>query len=94
MSLDSFVKKNSFQKISFEGIQNIGLAIECMAEAEQLFAHKNAVTLRLIKTNTMIEINKLVRKNILELVAYSSARDEFSGKEGIFWMLTKILLEI
>jgi histidinol dehydrogenase len=47
VSLDSFVKKITFQELSSEGIQNIGPAIELMAEAEQLFAHKNAVTLRL-----------------------------------------------
>ena len=47
VSLDSFVKKVTFQKISKQGIQNIGPAIEIMAEAEELFAHKNAVTLRL-----------------------------------------------
>jgi histidinol dehydrogenase len=37
----------TFQKISKKGIQNIGKAIEIMAEAEGLQAHKNAVTLRL-----------------------------------------------
>jgi histidinol dehydrogenase len=37
----------TFQKISEIGIQNIGKAIEIMAEAEGLQAHKNAVTLRL-----------------------------------------------
>lgn len=47
VSLDSFVKKITFQKLTEEGIQNIGPAIELMAEAEELFAHKNAVTLRL-----------------------------------------------
>jgi histidinol dehydrogenase len=47
VSLDSFVKKITFQKLEKEGIKNIGPAIEIMAEAEQLFAHKNAVTLRL-----------------------------------------------
>jgi histidinol dehydrogenase len=47
VSLDSFVKKITFQKLEKEGIKNIGPAIEVMAEAEQLFAHKNAVTLRL-----------------------------------------------
>ena len=47
VSLDSFVKKITFQKINEIGIQTIGPAIEIMAEAEQLFAHKNAVTLRL-----------------------------------------------
>jgi len=47
VSLDSFVTKITFQELSKEGIRNIGPAIELMAEAEQLFAHKNAVTLRL-----------------------------------------------
>ncbi len=47
VSLDSFVKKITFQKLSKEGIKNIGNAIELMAEAEGLQAHKNAVTLRL-----------------------------------------------
>jgi len=47
VSLDSFTKKITFQKLNAQGIQNIGPAIELMAVAEELFAHKNAVTLRL-----------------------------------------------
>ncbi|WP_150450930.1 histidinol dehydrogenase [Arenibacter lacus] len=47
VNLDSFMKAITFQKISEQGIQNIGNTIELMAEAEGLFAHKNAVTLRL-----------------------------------------------
>jgi histidinol dehydrogenase len=47
VNLDSFTKSMTFQKISEKGIQNIGKAIEVMAEAEGLQAHKNAVTLRL-----------------------------------------------
>lgn len=47
VSLDSFVKKITYQKLSKEGINNIGPAIELMAEAEGLQAHKNAVTVRL-----------------------------------------------
>ena len=47
VNLDSFTKAMTFQKISKKGIQNIGKAIEVMAEAEGLQAHKNAVTLRL-----------------------------------------------
>ncbi|WP_445716410.1 histidinol dehydrogenase [Flavobacterium sp.] len=47
VNLDSFLKAMTFQKISNEGIQNIGKAIEIMAEAEGLQAHKNAVSLRL-----------------------------------------------
>ncbi len=49
VSLDSFVKKITFQKISNKGINNIGRAIELMAEAEGLDAHKNAVSIRLKK---------------------------------------------
>jgi histidinol dehydrogenase len=37
----------TFQKITQKGIQNIGNAIELMAEAEGLIGHKNAVSLRL-----------------------------------------------
>jgi histidinol dehydrogenase len=47
VSLDSFVKKITFQQLSRKGICSIGPAIEQMAEAEGLYAHKNAVTLRL-----------------------------------------------
>ena len=47
VNLDSFQKSMTFQKLSKDGIRNIGNAIELMAEAEGLQAHKNAVTLRL-----------------------------------------------
>ena len=47
VSLDSFVKKITYQEINKQGIQNLGKTIEIMAEAEKLTAHKNAVTLRL-----------------------------------------------
>ncbi len=47
VNLDSFMKSMTFQKISETGIQEIGRAIELMAEAEGLQAHRNAVTLRL-----------------------------------------------
>lgn len=47
INLDSFIKKISFQRISKEGITNIGPAVETMAEAEGLQAHKNSVTIRL-----------------------------------------------
>ncbi|MEH6656486.1 histidinol dehydrogenase [Leeuwenhoekiella marinoflava] len=49
VNLDSFMKSMTFQELSQEGIKNIGNAIELMAEAEGLQAHKNAVTLRLNK---------------------------------------------
>jgi len=47
VNLDSFMKSITFQHISEQGILNIGEAIEVMAEAEGLQAHKNAVSLRL-----------------------------------------------
>lgn len=47
ISLDSFVKKITFQHLSEKGLQNLGKTIEIMAEAEGLFAHKNAVSIRL-----------------------------------------------
>lgn len=47
VSLDSFVKKITFQNVTKNGIKNIGKSIELMAEAEELMAHKNAVSVRL-----------------------------------------------
>ncbi len=47
VNLDSFLKKITFQEISKVGLQKIGPAIEIMAAAEELEAHKNAITLRL-----------------------------------------------
>lgn len=54
VSLDSFVKKITFQHLSKNGLQNLGKTIEIMAEAEGLFAHKNAVTIRLKQENERI----------------------------------------
>ncbi|SFU66297.1 histidinol dehydrogenase [Pustulibacterium marinum] len=51
VNLDSFTKSMTFQKIDETGIQTIGKAIELMAEAEGLEAHKNAVSLRLKSLN-------------------------------------------
>ncbi len=47
VSLDSFVKKITYQEITQEGLKVLGPVVETMAAAEQLEAHKNAVTLRL-----------------------------------------------
>ena len=47
VSVDSFVRKITFQKLDAQGIENIGPAIEQMAEAEELIAHRNAVRVRL-----------------------------------------------
>jgi len=47
VNLDSYCRKITFQHLSEEGIRQIGRAVELMAEAEQLDAHKNAMTVRL-----------------------------------------------
>lgn len=47
VSLDSFIRKITFQEIKPEGIRTIGPAIEIMAANEELDAHKNAVSVRL-----------------------------------------------
>lgn len=51
VNMDAFTKKITFQEISKEGMSALGQTIEVMAEAEQLQAHKNAVTLRLNTIN-------------------------------------------
>lgn len=47
VNLDAFCRKITYQQITPEGLRAIGRAVELMAEAEQLDAHKNAMTLRL-----------------------------------------------
>lgn len=47
VNLDSYCRKVTFQHLTDEGIKNIGHAVELMAAAESLDAHKNAMTVRL-----------------------------------------------
>jgi histidinol dehydrogenase len=47
VNLDSYCRKVTFQHLTAEGVQSIGRAVERMAEAEQLDAHKNAMTVRI-----------------------------------------------
>ncbi|SNU02843.1 histidinol dehydrogenase [Prevotellaceae bacterium MN60] len=47
VNLDSYCRKITFQHLTEEGVRQIGHAVELMAEAEQLDAHKNAMTVRL-----------------------------------------------
>ena len=47
VNLDSYQRKVTFQHLTEEGVRNIGHAVELMAEAEQLDAHKNAMTVRI-----------------------------------------------
>lgn len=49
VSLDTFVKKITFQHLSKQGLNNIGPTVEVLAAAEGLEAHKNAITIRLMK---------------------------------------------
>ena len=53
VSLDSFIRKITFQEITREGIQNVGPAIEVMAANEHLDAHKTAVSIRLKSLNNL-----------------------------------------
>ncbi|WP_317197781.1 histidinol dehydrogenase [Hymenobacter siberiensis] len=86
VSLDSFVKKITFQRLSAEGLQAIGSVVETMAEAEGLAAHARAVTLRLASLDannpTTAPANPyagLIRPSVVRMQPYSSARDEFEG---------------
>ena len=52
VNLDSYCRKITFQHLTEEGIRHIGRAVELMAEAEQLDAHKNAMSVRIAKVNS------------------------------------------
>jgi histidinol dehydrogenase len=52
VNLDSFNKKITYQHLTPMGVRSIGHAVEVMAEAEGLYAHKLAMTLRLNKVNS------------------------------------------
>ncbi|WP_410221065.1 histidinol dehydrogenase [Pedobacter sp.] len=47
VSVDTFIKKITFQQLDINGLQNIGATVETLAEAEGLQAHKNAISIRL-----------------------------------------------
>lgn len=51
VNLDSYCRKITFQHLTEQGVRHIGRAVELMAEAEQLDAHKNAMTVRLKMVN-------------------------------------------
>ncbi|MCS6874459.1 MAG: histidinol dehydrogenase [Pyrinomonadaceae bacterium] len=89
VSVDSFVKKITFQKITAEGLKVIGPVIETMAEAEKLDGHKRAVSVRLerigrdFSSAKSFSLERLVRENVKNLKPYSSARSEFNLKTHI-----------
>lgn len=100
LCLDSFMRKITFQELTEEGIRSIGRCVELMASAEALDAHRNAMTLRLAvckeleaeKTKSELVSAKsdavahLVRPNVIKMEAYSSARDEYSGKQATVFL--------
>lgn len=70
------MKSITFQEISKEGILNIGNAIEIMAAAEGLDAHKKCGYTS-FKRFAIMNVLDLVRENIKNIKPYSSARDEY-----------------
>ena len=52
VNIDSFMRKVTFQHLSAEGIRSIGRAVEVMAAAEHLDAHRNAMCVRMAKLNS------------------------------------------
>lgn len=52
VNIDSFMRKVTFQHLSAEGIRSIGRAVEVMASAEHLDAHRNAMSVRMAKLNS------------------------------------------
>ena len=52
VNLDSYNRKVTFQHLTEEGIRSIGHAVEVMAENEQLMAHKNAMTVRVMQVKS------------------------------------------
>ncbi|MFN5984044.1 MAG: histidinol-phosphate transaminase, partial [Fluviicola sp.] len=94
VSLDSFVKKITFQRIEEIGLRDLGPTVVTLANAEELTAHANAISVRLnslsndtisslAKTNTN-RIEALIRKDLKNVIPYSSARDEFTGNGEVF----------
>lgn len=54
VNIDSFMRKVTFQHLSAEGIRSIGRAVEVMAVAEHLDAHRNAMSVRMAKLNSTL----------------------------------------
>jgi histidinol dehydrogenase len=95
VSLDSFVKKITFQRLTAQGLQALAPVVETMAEAEGLAAHARAVSLRTASLPTVGTPEAagigneptaasnvyvgLIRPSVERMQPYSSARDEFEG---------------
>ena len=90
VSLDSFVKKITFQRLSTAGLQALGPVVETMAEAEGLAAHARAVGVRLQSLASVAgdvsaanPYASLIRPSVERMQPYSSARDEFEGMAAV-----------
>ena len=93
VSLDSFVKKITFQRLTAQGVQVLASVVETMAAAEGLHAHARAVALRreslaepaaaAPETAPVFDLEALVRPSISRMQPYSSARDEFEGAAAV-----------
>ena len=88
VNMDSFMRKMTLQKLSAAGLKQLSGCIVSMAEAEGLAAHASAVKVRMDAVKDAqpepFELEKVVRKNILGLAPYSTARDDYQGSLGIF----------
>lgn len=92
VSLDSFVKKITYQKVNNEGLKNLAQTVITLAEAEGLQGHANAVKVRVKADFDSVQstfdsrsnIEKFIRKDLRNVKAYSSARDEFEGRGEVF----------
>lgn len=90
VSLDSFLKKITFQEVSKRGLEGLGPVVSTLATYEQLDAHRLAVDIRLQSPDGGTKdadndiIAALIPGHLRDIKTYSSARDEFQGKADIF----------
>jgi len=87
ITLDSFRKCMTVQRISPQGLAALGPHVEVMARAEGLSAHQNAVSIRVKNAGNRSQSPSLdppgPRPSILRLTPYSSARDEFDPEDAL-----------
>ena len=87
ITLDSFRKYMTVQRISPQGLAALGPHVEVMARAEGLSAHQNAVLIRAKQAGTRARSLSpdlpSPRPSILRLTPYSSARDEFEPEDAL-----------
>ena len=83
VSLDAFVKKITYQRVTEMGLRSLGQTVITMAEAEELQGHANAITFRydslIIGDSQEVTtgIRRFIRSDLRAIKPYSSARDEF-----------------